>query len=414
MTDTSTLLRALTPRLVATLTRRYGDFAACEDAAQEALVAACSQWPIEGVPESPLGWLVRVASRRITDTTRSEAARRARERLVVSAISMDDQLALAADEAALSPRDETLILLLLCCHPALSAPVAVALTLRVVAGLSTSEIAKAFFVSEPTMGQRLSRAKQSIRAAGARFEWPAPDELPQRIALVRHALYLLFNEGYTASSGPALVRVDLSEEAIRLARVLCDVASDDAESLGLLALMLLTDARRMARVDAQGALVPLDEQDRTRWNAELIAEGEALLERAMRVGPPGPLQIQAAIAALHDRAESAERTDWPQILALYDALIAMQDSPMARLSRIVAVAMAHEINGALRELDALCADPRMRDHHRAHAVRAHLLERAGRTSEAIEHFVIAARTTTSAVERDFLSLRAARLRDAAR
>ena len=407
--DAQHLLRDLTPKVLGTIVRRYRDFAGCEDAVQEALIAAATQWPESGVPDNPRGWLTRVATRRITDEIRSSAARRLRERLVVSLIPADEQIALAADEAGASEGDDTLELLFMCCHPALSPSSQVALTLRAVGGLTTFEIARAFLVPEPTMAQRLSRAKQTIKSSGVPFEAPAAAERASRLGVVRQVLYLIFSEGYTTSSGDALHRTDLSSEAIRLTRMLLGALPDDPEVKGLLALMLLTDARRAARTGPSGELVPLDAQDRSRWNRGAIAEGLALVGEALPRGAVGPYQLQAAIAALHDEAPSTEATDWPQILALYTLLLRMSDSPMVRLSHAIALAMVEGPAAGLAALDALGEDPRVSEHHRLHAARAHLLERAGDLAAALFHYRRAAERTTSTTERNYLLLQAGRL-----
>ncbi|CAN5903126.1 sigma factor-like helix-turn-helix DNA-binding protein [soil metagenome] len=401
-------LRELAPRALAAIVRRYRDFTAGEDAVQEALVAAAQQWPVQGVPDHPLGWLIHVASRRITDEIRAAAARRLRERMVVSLIPVDEQIAFVSDEVEV---DDTLELFWMCCHPALSSSSQVALTLRALGGLTTAEIARAFLVQEATMAQRISRAKQSIKASKVGFAPLETAERAERLPAILHVLYLIFNEGYAATSGDAVVRVDLSHEAIRVVRMLA-VAAPAAEVHGLLALMLLTDARRDARVGANGELVPLDAQDRSRWNRAVIAEGTALLERTLAAGATGPYQVQAAIAALHDEAPSIDATEWPQILALYDVLVAMTDSPMARLSRAIALAMVSGPVAGLAEIDQVAADPRVRDHHRIAAARAHLHERAGDRDAAIAEYRRAANLTASTPERNYLLLHAARLEEA--
>jgi RNA polymerase sigma factor (sigma-70 family) len=389
--------------VLAAIVRRYRDFAACEDAVQEALLAAAQHWPVDGVPDNPTGWLVRVASRRITDEIRAATARRLREQLVVSLVPADEQIAVIAGEPE---RDDTLELFFLCCHPALTASSQVALTLRAVGGLTTAEIARAFLVPEATMGQRILRAKQTIAQVG--LAAPSAVDRAERLRAVLHVLYLIFNEGYAATSGDAVVRVDLSREAIRVARMLGDT-STEPEVDGLLALMLLTDARREARVGASGELISLDAQDRARWDRAAITEGVALLERAMARGAPGPYQVQAAIAALHDDAASTDATDWAQIAALYEVLIAMTDSPMARLSHAIAIAMVEGPRAGLAAVDRIAGDPRLRDHHRVAATRAHLHERAGDRAEAIACYRRAAGLTTSLPERDYLLRQAARL-----
>lgn len=409
------LLRELAPQVLGVMVRRYRDFAACEDAVQEALIAAAAQWPREGVPDNPRGWLIHVAIRRITDHVRAESARRHRESLTVSLVPPDEQIALAADsDGGLGherERDDTLDLLFMCCHPTLSPASAIALTLRAVGGLTTAEIAKAFLVPEATMAQRISRAKQSIEVAGRQFEMPASDALAARLGAVNHVLYLIFSEGYSASTGSELIRTDLSSEAIRLTRLLRKLVPDNAEVAGLLALMLLTDARRVARTDTEGGIVPLDQQDRALWDQAAIVEGVALISETLPRGRVGPYQLQAAIAAVHDEARSAEATDWRQILALYQVLGAIAPSPIVALNRAVATAMVDGPAAGLTELDALTADARLADHHRLESVRGHLLERAGDRAGAIACYRRAADRTLSVAERDYLLLRAARLEE---
>lgn len=387
--------------------RRYRDFSGCEDAVQEALIAAATQWPDAGVPESPAGWLVHVASRRITDQLRAEAARRVRERLVVSLVPMEDQIALAADEAP-RPIDDTLELLFLCCHPALTPSAQIALTLRAVGGLTTQEIAHAFLVPEATMAQRLVRAKQTLRERGISAVELGPAERAARLRAVAHVLYLVFNEGYTASSGDALTRPDLAAEAIRLTRILASI-TPEPEVLGLLALMLLTDARRDARTGPAGDLIPLDEQDRSRWDREKMKEGNTFLMTALSHGETGPFQIQAAIAALHDEAAGTETTDWAQIAELYSVLLAFHDSPLVRLARAIARAMVDGPTAGLRELDGFSKDARARCQHRFDAARGHLLERAGEVARAVDAYRAAARATSNTAERNYLMLRASKL-----
>jgi RNA polymerase sigma factor (sigma-70 family) len=392
------LLRDLTPLVLGVLVRRYRDFAACEDAVQEALAAAARQWPEQGRPDNPRAWLIRVATRRLTDEIRAAAARRVREQIVVAFVPAEDQIAVASGG---SDRDDTLDLYFMCCHPALSPSSQIALTLRAVGGLTTAEIARAFMVPEATMAQRLSRAKQTIRDAGSQFEAPDLARLDQ----VLHVLYLVFNEGYTATSGDDLLRVDLSSEAIRVTRMLAQLLPDAAEVKSLLALMLLTDARRAARTGSSGELIPLDEQDRTRWNRAMIDEGVALLEAAMASGERGPYAIHAAVAALHDEAPSTDATDWRQIAALYASLLERADNPMVRLSHAIAVGMVDGPRAGLAALDALANV----DNYRVDAARAHLLERAGDRAAAIALFRRAAARTASTPERDYLLLHAARL-----
>lgn len=396
------LLRDLAPQVLGAVVRRFGDFAACEDAVQEALLDASQQWPRDGLPETSRAWLIQVASRRMTDHIRSESARRRREQ----------ETAIEAERVRVEhpPReDDTLVLLFMCCHPALTLPSAIALTLRAVGGLTTSEIAHAFLVPEATMAQRISRAKQSIRDSGIPFQLPTAEERAQRLRAALHVLYLIFNEGYTSSAGSDLRRDDLAHEAIRLARMMHRLQPDDAEVAGLLALMLLTDARRVARTGSDGELIPLAQQNRTLWNREQIAEGVALLTKTLPRGAVGPYQLQAAIAAVHDEAARAEDTDWQQILALYDLLRHMSDNPMVALNHAVAVAMVHGPHKGLDLLDAFQADPRLTEQHRLDAVRAHLLELTGDHAAAATHFRAAAAKTGSIPERNYLLTQAARL-----
>jgi RNA polymerase sigma factor (sigma-70 family) len=402
------LLRELAPQVLGTLVRRFHDFAAGEDAVQEALLAAAMQWPSEGVPENPRGWLIQVASRRMTDCLRSEAARRRRES---EAALEAGHLAPAVDAEPETDQDDALTLFFMCCHPSLTPSSAIALTLRAVGGLTTAEIARAFLVPEATMAQRISRAKASIRASGVPFRLPSSQERTQRLRAVLHVLYLIFNEGYTSSAGSHLQRLELSREAIRLARSIHALLPDDAEVAGLLALMLLTDARRAARTNAQGELIPLAQQDRTLWDRDEIAEGVALISAALPKGAVGQYQLQAAIAAVHDEAARAEETDWPQILALYELLKRMSDNPMVALNHAVAAAMVHGPSNGLELLRPLDSDARLAGHHRLDAVRAHLLEMAGDLQGAIAHYRIAATRTTSMPEQNYLMVQAARLSD---
>jgi len=402
------LLRELAPQVLGAVIRRSGDFPAAEDAVQEALLAAARQWPTGGVPDHPRGWLVQVALRRLTDHIRAESARRRREDEVLRRLPDDEQVAAAPDET-MAETDDTLLLLFMCCHGALTRPSAIALTLRAVGGLTTAEIASAFLVPETTMAQRISRAKQSIKASGVPFAMPTEAERAERLAAVLHVLYLIFNEGYTASSGASLQRADLSNEAIRLTRAVHRLLPGDGEVAGLLALMLLTDARRPARAGPDGELIPLAEQDRGLWDRDAIAEGVALVGAALARGSVGSYQLQAAIAALHDEAARAEDTDWPQILSLYGLLLRMSDNPMVRLNHAIAAAEVHGPEAGLKLLEALESDERMAGTHRLDAVRAHLLERAGRSEEAIAHYRKAAERTASVPERNYLLARAARL-----
>jgi RNA polymerase sigma factor (sigma-70 family) len=402
------LLRELTPQVLGAVVRRQRDFAAAEDAVQEALVAAALQWPREGLPDNPRGWLIHVATRKYTDKLRSDTARQRRE----SASAADPELAVVAPapDDLLPAHDDTLVLLFMCCHPVLSPASAIALTLRAVGGLTTAEIARAFLVPEATMAQRISRAKQSIRSSGVPFRLPTADERAARITTVLHVLYLSFSEGYASSSGPALQRRDLAGEAIRLTRAVHARLPEHTEVAGLLALLLLTDARRHARSGPEGELIPLPEQDRSLWDHEQIAEGIDLISATLPRGEVGPYQLQAAIAAVHDEATSHETTDWPQILALYGVLLRMSDNPMVALSHAIATAMVHGPTAGLALVDTLAADPRLAENHRLDAVRAHLLERAGDPEAAVRHYLAASVRTTSIPERDYLRTRAARLR----
>ena len=396
---TEDLLRQLTPRVLGAVVRRYGDFADAEDAVQEALLAAATQWPTEGRPDNPLGWLIRVASRRMADQYERDDARRRREDLAASWSQ--------ADANNVRGQDDTLILTFMCCHPSLPPASAIPLTLRAVGGLTTREIASAFLVPEATMGQRITRAKAKIKSSGAQFRLPSTAERVERLRTVLHVLYLVFNEGYAASSGPALARADLSGEAIRLTRLVHAALRDDPEVAGLLALMLLIEARRPARVGPAGELVPLAEQDRARWDRDLVAEGVALVTDALAKGAIGEYQLQAAINAVHDQAASPEDTNWSEILALYGLLERITGNPMVSLNRAVAVAMVHGPAAGLELLDGV-AD-RLGDHHRLHSVRGHLYEMAGDRAAAVDEFRIAAAGTISVPERDYLVAQAARL-----
>jgi RNA polymerase sigma factor (sigma-70 family) len=409
MTDRATegLLRDLAPQVLGALVRRYGRFDVAEDATQEALLAAALQWPADGVPNEPRSWLIRVASRKMIDLLRSDQARRDREAVDFLRVPGDLRTAPGADIGA--AEDDSLVLLYMCCHPALTPTAQVPLTLRAVGGLTTAEIARAYFVPEPTMGQRISRAKQRIRTSGVPFRLPPPQERDNRRDAVLETLYLIFNEGYTTSSGPDLHRTDLSAEAIRLARMAHRLLPDDSEVAGLLALMLLTDARRPARVGPDGGLVPMAEQDRGRWDRAAIAEGTALVTAAMSRGRPGPYQLQAAIAAVHAEAGRAEETDWPQILALYTLLDRMSGNPVVTLNRAVAAAMVHGPRAGLALLEPLDGDERLAREHRLDAVRAHLFEMAGERERAAAHYRAAARRTASLPEQRYLNAKAARL-----
>ena len=402
------LLRELAPQVLGVVARRFHDFASAEDAVQEAMLAAFRQWPKEGIPENPRGWLIRVASRRMTDIARSEIARRERE----AAIAEDEPSVEPVEEieADMNPED-TLILLFMCCHSALSTSSAIALTLRAVGGLTTAEIANAFLVPEATMAQRISRAKQTIRTSGVPFRAPTAQERGERLAAVLHVLYLIFNEGYVTTAGAHLQRLDLAQEAIRLTRSAQALLADNAEAAGLLALMLLTDARRLARSGPEGELIPLDKQDRSLWDKDAIAEGTALLTQALSKGSVGAYQLQAAIAAVHDEAATAEETDWAQILALYELLQRVAPGPMVTLNQAIAAAMVHGPARGLERLKALDNDERVRGHYRLHAVRAHLFERLGDLENAVQHYRAAAARTSSLPEQNYLLTQAARLEE---
>jgi RNA polymerase sigma factor (sigma-70 family) len=403
------LLRELAPQVLGAVVRRHQDFAAAEDAVQEALIAAATQWPRAGIPDNPRGWLYRVALRRLTDQVRSELARRHREDVVASQQPTGEMSVPAFDGDIAVDQDDTLLLLFMCCHPALTPPSAIALTLRAVGGLTTAEIANAFLVPEATMAQRISRAKQSIKTSKVPFSMPTGAERAERQSAVLHVLYLMFSEGYTSSIGPNLQRTDLSNEAIRLTRAVHGLLPRDGEVAGLLALMLLTDARRAARTGASGELIPLDEQDRTLWDRRLITEGIALVSETLSKGSIGSYQLQAAIAAVHDEAARAEDTDWPQIFALYGLLKRMSDNPMVALNHAIAAAMVQGPLVGLELLQALDSDERMSGHYRLDAVRAHLFEMAGDHERAIVHYRAAAERTMSIPERNYLTTKAARV-----
>ena len=398
---TEDLLRELGPQVVAIVARRSGDFAAAEDAVQEALLAAATHWPDDGIPANPRAWLLQAATRRLIDERRRDQARANRELETVLRETP------AGETGEVVEHDDSLTLLYLCCHPALTPASAIALTLRAVGGLTTAEIARAFLVPEPTMAQRISRAKAQIRASGEPFRLPTAEERPARTRQLLHVLYLMFNEGYLASSGRDAQRVGLSREAIRLARLAHELLPDDGEAAGLLALMLLTDARRPARTDAHGDLVPLPDQDRSLWDAALIAEGTALLDAAMAQGSVGGYQLEAAIAAVHDRAPTAAETDWSQILALYGILEPMTGNPVVTINRAVAAAMVHGPVAGLAILDGV--DGRLPDNHRVAAVRAHLLEQTGDDAAAEAAYRRAAALTTNLPEQRHLARQAARL-----
>lgn len=404
--DYEGLWRELAPQTLGAVVRRFGHFELAEDAVQEALLAAARQWPSDGLPDDPRAWLIAVAARRMTDLLRSNSSRLQREQqLEVLEAPLRSP---AAGPQSIGPPDDTLALLLMCCHPALSPASQVALTLRAVGGLTTREIGQAFLTPESTMAQRISRAKSRIREAGTRFELPGPDELPERVEALMKVIYLIFNEGYTASAGEHLQRLELSREAIRIGRLLHQARPSDGEVIGLLALMLLTDARRPARADTEGALVPLAEQDRTLWDSATIAEGVAIMTESLRRNPIGPYQIQAAIAALHSEATDPVATDWPQILALYELLLRAQPGPMVQLNHAVALAMVQGPQAGLQALESV-RDDRLRGHHRYAAVRAHLWEMTGDHRLATAEYLRAAGLTVSLPERNFLHGKAARL-----
>jgi RNA polymerase sigma factor (sigma-70 family) len=400
------LLRRLAPEVLGAVVRRYGHFDTAEDAVQEALLAAATQWPAQGLPDNPRAWLITVAARRLTDLLRSEQARRHREETVAQWVLPDT--APAADRPP-GDADDTLILLFLCCHPSLSPASQIALTLRAVGGLSTAEIARAFLVPEATMTRRITRAKKSIKDSGLPFRLPPPAELTERLGAVLRVLYLIFNEGYVATAGPSLHRAELSSEAIRLARVFHRQRPEDGEVAGLLALMLLTDARRPARTGPDGALIPMAEQDRSRWNAEQIAEGIGLISAALPRGATGPYQLQATIAAIHDEAAGADETDWPQIVMVYELLLRISDNPMVSLNYAVAVAMVRGPRAGLELVDKLSAE--LAEDHRLSAVRAHLLEMAGDLAGARAAYRAAAGRTASLAQQRYLNARANRLPD---
>jgi RNA polymerase sigma factor (sigma-70 family) len=395
------LLRELTPQVLGKLVRRHGHFGDCEDAVQEAVLAATVQWPIEGVPDSPRGWLMTVASRRLVDQVRSDRARRERESAAAAAEVVPEDV---------PDIDDTLVLLFMCCHPALTAASQTVLTLRAVGGLTTAEIARAFLVPEATMAARISRAKQRVKAAGSAFSLPAGAEREERLRVVLHVLYLIFNEGYTASAGSELHRVGLAREAIRLARMVHAQLPEDSEVTGLLALMLLTHARREARTTAAGDLVPLDEQDRAKWDCALIDEGMELARTSLAGPVLGPYQLQAAIAATHADAATAGETNWPQVHALYLILERIAPNPMVTLNRAVALAETQGPQAGLALLSTLDSDERMAGHHRLLSVRAHLLEKAGDTAGAYGYYRRAAKATASIAERRYLEYRSSRVR----
>jgi RNA polymerase sigma factor (sigma-70 family) len=403
------LLRQLAPQVLAMLTRRYGHFDLAEDATQETLLAASSQWSEEGIPENPAAWMTRVSARRMTDLLRSEQARRRREEREAARALPTDLLAPAADVSAASDFDDTLVLLYLCCHPAVSAPAQVALTLRAVGGLTTVEISRALLLPEATVAQRISRAKRRILESGARFTMPRPDQRQHRTDVVLQVIYLIFTEGHTATTGGSLVRADLCVEAIRLCRLLRRSLPETPEVSGLLAEMLLTDARRPSRIGAAGELIPLADQDRSQWDRASIGEGITLLTDALRRRQPGPFQLQAAISAVHAEAPTYAETDWRQIVALYQVLDRLADNPIVTLNRAVAVAQLDGPAAGLAILETVANDPRLTAQHRLSAVRAHLLEQLGDRSAAVTEFRKAAGRTTNLAEQRYLLTRAATL-----
>jgi len=402
------LLRRLAPQVLSAVVRRYGHFDTAEDATQEALIAAATHWPDSGIPDNPRGWLITVASRRLTDLLRADQARQRREDTVARWVLPEQWLTPGAD-AAPADRDDTLILLFMCSHPVLTPASQIALTLRAVGGLTTAEIARAFLVPEAAMTRRISRAKKQIKDSAVPFRMPAAEERAGRLAAVLHVLYLIFSEGYASTSGPSLHRVELAAEAIRLARIVHRLLPDDSEVTGLLALMLLTDARRPARTGPAGELIPMAEQDRNLWNTAQITEGVALVTTALTRGPAGSYQLQAAIAAVHDEAPSADATDWPQIMALYELLLQLSDNPVVRLNHAVAVAMVRGPRAGLELLAGLDADGRMTGDHRLPTVRGHLLEMAGQRDAARDAYLAAAALTSNLPQQRYLYARAARL-----
>ncbi len=405
--------RRESPHVLAALLRRYGDLGDCEDAAQEAAEAAAAQWPAEGMPDNTRAWLIRVASRKLIDRFRSDRARADRETSVGMARPADVELAPPADQAPVTEGDDTLRLILLCCHPSLSRPSQVALTLQAMGGLSTDQVAAAYLVPARTMAQRLTRARATLRDAGAEFELPSADELPERIAAVLDVCHLMFNEGYTRSGGAELLDVGLTSEAIRLTRQLHRALPDHDEVAGALALMLLTESRSAARVDGAGDLIPLDRQDRGLWDRALITEGVEIVQRILPRGPVGRFQLSAAIAAVQAEAPTAADVDWLEISLLYGMLDQVAPSPAVTLNRAVAVGMALGPDQGLAIVDGLLTDQAMQRHHRVHAVRAHLLELAGDPVAAMEAYLRAAQLTTSLPEQRYLNRRYLDLNQAA-
>jgi RNA polymerase sigma factor (sigma-70 family) len=402
------LLRRLTPQVLGAVVRRYGHFDLAEDATQEALLAAATQWPREGLPHDPKAWLVTVAARRLTDLLRSEQARRRREETVAQR-ALPEIEEPGADQDRPADGDDTLALLFMCCHRSLPVASQIALTLRAVGGLSVTEIARALLTSEPTITRRITRAKQSIKDSGVPFALPAGDA--SRLDTVLRVLYLIFNEGYASTAGNQLLRVDLADEAIRLTRILHAILPDDGEVNGLLALMLLVHARHRARTGADGLLIPMAEQDRSLWDRAAIEEGVALITAALPRGATGPYQLQAAIAAVHDEADSAQTTDWAQIAALYGVLLRLDDNPVVALNHAVAVSMVAGPRVGLTLLQGLGADSRMLTSRRFHAVRAHLLEQSGDQAAALAAYQTAARYAANTQQQRYLHQQIIRLQN---